>query len=172
MTAALPFGLPVDRVGFFAFLNQALQSARPGSAPALLLLDFPGLHEAGAAAPALLEAAARRLAAALGQSGFVSVQRSGRLAVLVESDGPGTTSAWATRLLGSLATPVVADGAVLAPGATIGSADWDPEGATADELFVAADQALCSARMQAEAVAAAGEPARLVFGPSPLRKAG
>jgi hypothetical protein len=148
----------------------AVRVAEPGSAPALIVIELGGLREVALVngpVAALAEAAAGRIAGVLGETGYVSVQRSGRIALVAEDDGGSAIDALTTALLAIFARPVVAEGVTLTPGAVLGMARWGRDGVTVEELFVAADQAICfeaSARMQC--VTGRGQ---VNCAPSPLR---
>jgi GGDEF domain-containing protein len=172
---ALPvMGTPVERGAFFALLNQAVRFAEAGSAPVLVLMELTGLGEVAARhgphrQDALAQAAALRIAAALGDAGYVCMLRNHRLAALVASDGKPSLDTIATRLLAHLAVPIAADGIHLTPGTRLGMAQWDVDGVTVDELLVAADVAMQSRAETPSATITKPAPFRFVASPLALR---
>ena len=163
-------GALFDRTCFYALLEQAITVAQPGSAPVLVVIDLPGLRDAAPSHAAhLADAVAGRIADALNGHGFLGAQPGGRFAALIASDGPMDPSVLAQGMLAGLARPITADGGALAAGAVLGMAHWDIDGRTAEDLFVAADQAIY--------LAVNGAPTKVPdpvkgirFVPSPLRK--
>jgi len=174
MNVALPNGnAPVrtslDRATFFNLVGEAARVAEPGSAPVLIVIELTGLRDlalVNGPVSALAEAAAGRIAGVLGETGYVSIQRSGRIALVAEDNG-GAIDALATALLASLVRPVVAEGVTLTPGAMLGIARWSRDGVTVEELFVAAHQAICSETAAPIPGVGGHRPVRYV--PSPLR---
>ena len=160
----------VARGEFFALLEAAGRVAEPGSVPLLLVIELAGLREYGrdvAVQRILAEAAAKLLAQALGDEGYVGALRQGRLAVLAASDGARSFEVLASTLLAALARPIAANGHTLTPGATLSAATWGEDGETPEELFVAADQRIHAARVEARSPVPANYA--VTFRLSPLR---
>lgn len=178
MNVALPNGhAPVrtiraslDRATFFNLVGEAARVAEPGSAPVLIVIELTGLRDlalVNGPVSALAEAAAGRIAGVLGETGYVSIQRSGRIALVAEDNGGGAIDALATALLAGFVRPIVAEGVTLTPGALLGIARWGDDGVTVEELFVAAHQAICSETAAPIPGVGGHRPVRYV--PSPLR---
>lgn len=115
-----------------------------------------GAHEPGTQSK-LAEAAALRLVEALDEIGYVSALRYGRIGVVTASDGPYLVTALSTVLLAAMARPIEIGGAMLAPGATLSTATCGADGATAEELFVAADKRIAASRGLAQRSAIDGQ---------------
>jgi GGDEF domain-containing protein len=159
----------LDRKVFFDLLCAAIDVAEAGSAPVLLIIDVPGLlaigqrHGSGAQA-ALARLVAQRLCGVAGAQGFIGQQSAARFTVLLANDGQRSAEVIGDALLACLALPIACNGLVLPVGAAMGCANWADHGKTAEELFVAADQALH------RAVGASPAIAPLRFRPSPLAR--
>ena len=157
----------LDRAHFFALLGVAISVAEPGSAPTLMLIALNWTNAAGFdAAPdqqvVFANAAASGVAEVLGSGGFVGVLRGGRLAVLMASDGRETELGAA--VMECLARPITCDGVTAIVGAVIGAARWGTDGATAEELFVAADRRIHAAGWQPVSLPKNGAGVRFVKG--------
>lgn len=140
-------GSVLDRASFFGLIDTAIRVAEPGSVPVLILVDLAWrdttIQAYGAQGTArLLQTAPARIAAALGDNGFVCALRETRLAVLAASDSGEPVDALAELILTSLACPALADETVRTPAPVLAIAQWGVDGETPEELFVAADLAL------------------------------
>jgi diguanylate cyclase (GGDEF)-like protein len=119
----------------------------------LALLDLDGFKPVNdryghAVGDKLLCSVAERLRETIGQDGLVVRQGGDEFAVLVPPGSPLAGVAIADRLLFALVRPHLIEDIPITVGASVGVAQWPDDGASPDDLFEHADQALYRAKAE------------------------
>lgn len=122
----------------------------------LALLDLDGFKPVNdryghAIGDKLLCSVAERLRETIGEDGLVVRQGGDEFAVLVPPGSPLGTVAIADRLLFALVRPHLIEDLPITVGASVGVARWPDDGASPDDMFEHADQALYRAKAEIRA---------------------